>query len=102
MKKKLKTLFKFFTAIVTIGGILYVARDEIKEIINKIKEVTSGNESEEDFDDEPFDDDIFPEPSEDDRDYVSINITNDEDDEDTTAETDDAGADTEEPKEENL
>lgn len=101
MKKKLKTLFKAFTAIITIGGILYVARDQIKDIINKVKEVTSNDETDEDFDDEPFDDDIFPEPSDDDRDYVSINFTNEEE-EDTTAESETVHTDTEETKEESL
>ncbi len=79
MKKKFKTLCKLMTAIVTVGGILYVARDQIKAIIDKIKEVSSNDEAVDDDFDEPFDDDdIFPEPTEDDRDYVSINITNDD------------------------
>ena len=47
MKKTIKDLFKLITAITTVAGILYVARDQIKAIIAKIKEV-----SDDDFDDE--------------------------------------------------
>ena len=90
MKKTIKALFKLITAIATVAGILYVARDQIKAIIAKIKEV-SDDDFDDDFDDESFDDDsfdddsfdndeIFPEPSKDDRDYVSINITDTDDD----------------------
>lgn len=97
MKKTIKDLFKLITAIATVAGILYVARDQIKAIIDKIKEV-SGKDPDDDFDDESFDDDsfdddeIFPEPSKDDRDYVSINITDideetSEDDEEQEPET---------------
>jgi DNA-directed RNA polymerase subunit delta len=38
MKKTIKDLFKLITAIATVAGILYVARDQIKAIIAKIKE----------------------------------------------------------------
>ena len=90
MKKTIKDLFKLITAIATVAGILYVARDQIKAIIAKIKEV-SDDDFDDDFDDESFDDDsfdddsfdddeIFPEPSKDDRDYVSINITDADED----------------------
>lgn len=80
MKKTIKDLFKLITAIATVAGILYVARDQIKAIIAKIKEV-SDDDFDDDFDDESFDDDeIFPEPSKDNRDYVSINITDTDDD----------------------
>ncbi len=80
MKKTIKDLFKLITAIATVAGILYVARDQIKAIIAKIKEV-SDDDFDDDFDDDSFDDDeIFPEPSKDDRDYVSINITDTDDD----------------------
>lgn len=90
MKKTIKDLFKLITAIATVAGILYVARDQIKAIIAKIKEV-SDDDFDDDFDDESFDDEsfdddsfdddeIFPEPSKDDRDYVSINITDTDDD----------------------
>lgn len=80
MKKTIKDLFKLITTIATVAGILYVARDQIKAIIAKIKEV-SDDDFDDDFDDESFDDDeIFPEPSKDDRDYVSINITDTDDD----------------------
>lgn len=90
MKKTIKDLFKLITAIATVAGILYVVRDQIKAIIAKIKEV-SDDDFDDDFDDESFDDDsfdddsfdddeIFPEPSKDDRDYVSINITDTDDD----------------------
>lgn len=80
MKKTIKDLFKLITAIATVAGILYVARDQIKAIIAKIKEV-SDDDFDDDFDDESFDDDeIFTEPSKDDRDYVSINITDTDDD----------------------
>ena len=50
MKKTIKDLFKLITAIATVAGILYVARDQIKAIIAKIKEV-----SDDDFDDDFFD-----------------------------------------------
>ena len=85
MKKTIKDLFKLITTIATVAGILYVARDQIKAIIAKIKEV-SDDDFDDDFDDESFDDDsfdddeIFPEPSKDGRDYVSINITDTDDD----------------------
>lgn len=85
MKKTIKDLFKLITTIATVAGILYVARDQIKAIIAKIKEV-SDDDFDDDFYDESFDDDsfdddeIFPEPSKDDRDYVSINITDTDDD----------------------
>ena len=107
MKKTIKDLFKLITAIATVAGILYVARDQIKAIIAKIKEV-SDDDFDDDFDDESFDDDsfdddsfdddeIFPEPSKDDRDYVSINIT-DTDDDPSVAEED--TQETETPSEE--
>lgn len=57
MKKTIKT-FKLITAIATVAGILYVARDQIKAIIAKIKEV-SDDDFDDDFDDESFDDDSF-------------------------------------------
>ena len=96
MKKTIKDLFKLITAIATVAGILYVARDQIKAIIAKIKEV-SDDDFDDDFDDESFDDDsfdddsfdddeIFPEPSKDDRDYVSINITDTDDDDPSVVE----------------
>lgn len=84
MKKTFKDLFKLATALATIAGIAYVARDQIKAIIDKIKEV-SNNDTDDDFDEDAFDDDsfdedeIFHEPTKDDRDYVSINITESED-----------------------
>lgn len=81
MKKTIKDLFKLITAIATVAGILYVARDQIKAIIAKIKEVSDDDFDDESFDDDSFDDDeIFPEPSKDNRDYVSINITDTDDD----------------------
>lgn len=58
MKKTIKDLFKLITAIATVAGILYVARDQIKAIIAKIKEV-SNDDFDDDFDDESFDDDSF-------------------------------------------
>ena len=89
MKKTIKDLFKLITAIATVAGILYVARDQIKAIIAKIKEV-----SDDDFDD----DEIFPEPSKDDRDYVSINITDTDDDDPSVVEEE--SQETETPSEE--
>lgn len=87
MKKTIKDLFKLITAIATVAGILYVARDQIKAIIAKIKEVSDDDFDDESFDDDSFDDDeIFPEPSKDDRDYVSINITDTDDDPSVTEE----------------
>lgn len=108
MKKTIKDLFKLITAIATVAGILYVARDQIKAIIAKIKEV-SDDDFDDDFDDESFDDDsfdddsfdddeIFPEPSKDDRDYVSINITDTHDDDPSVVEEE--SQETETPSEE--
>lgn len=65
MKKTIKDLFKLITAIATVAGILYVARDQIKAIIAKIKEV-SDDDFDDDFDDESFDDDSFDDDSFDD------------------------------------
>lgn len=92
MKKTFKDLFKLATAIATVAGIAYVARDQIKAIIDKIKEV-SHDDLDDDFDDDSFDDDsfdedeIFHEPTKDDRDYVSINITESNDTADKEPET---------------
>ena len=108
MKKTIKDLFKLITAIATVAGTLYVARDQIKAIIAKIKEV-SDDDFDDDFDDESFDDDsfdddsfdddeIFPEPSKDDRDYVSINITDTDDDDPSVVEEE--SQETETPSEE--
>jgi DNA-directed RNA polymerase subunit delta len=108
MKKTIKDLFKLITAIATVAGILYVARDQIKAIIAKIKEV-SDDDFDDDFDNESFDDDsfdddsfdddeIFPEPSKDDRDYVSINITDTDDDDPSVVEEE--SQETETPSEE--
>lgn len=108
MKKTIKDLFKLITAIATVAGILYVARDQIKAIIAKIKEV-SDDDFDDDFDGESFDDDsfdddsfdddeIFPEPSKDDRDYVSINITDTDDDDPSVVEEE--SQETETPSEE--
>ena len=108
MKKTIKDLFKLITAIATVAGILYVARDQIKAIIAKIKEV-SDDDFDDDFDEESFDDDsfdddsfdddeIFPEPSKDDRDYVSINITDTDDDDPSVVEEE--SQETETPSEE--
>lgn len=75
MKKTFKDLFKLATALATVAGIAYVARDQIKAIIDKVKEV-SGDDIDDDFDEDSFDDDsfdeeeIFHEPTKDDRDYV--------------------------------
>ena len=63
MKKTIKDLFKLITAIATVAGILYVASDQIKAIIAKIKEV-SDDDFDDDFDDE-FDDDFFDDEDED-------------------------------------
>ena len=40
MKKTFKDLFKLATALATVAGIAYVARDQIKAIIDKVKEVS--------------------------------------------------------------
>lgn len=94
MKKTFKDLFKLATALATIAGIAYIARDQIKAIIDKIKEVS--NDDIDDFDEDSFDDDsfdeeeIFHEPTKDDRDYVSINITESDDEEKTTDEEEEA------------
>lgn len=94
MKKTFKDLFKLATALATIAGIAYIARDQIKAIIDKIKEVS--NDDIDDFDEDSFDDDsfdeeeIFHEPTKDDRDYVSINITESDDDAKTTDEEEEA------------
>src|SRR5699024_7948713 len=90
MRKKFKTLCKYLTALITIGVILCIARDQIKALFEKSKELTGKEEEpeDEDFDDDDIfeDDDIFPEPSEDDRDYVSIHITGDADDDASSTE----------------
>ena len=100
MKKTIKDLFKLITAIATVAGILYVARDQIKAIIAKIKEVSDDDFDDESFDDDSFDDDeIFPEPSKDDRDYVSINITDTDDDDDPSV-VEEESQETETPSEE--
>ena len=84
MKKTFKDLFKLATALATVAGIAYVARDQIKAIIDKVKEVSG-----DDIDDDSFDEEeIFHEPTKDDRDYVSINITESNDSAD---EEDEAG-----------
>ena len=64
MKKTIKDLFKLITAIATVAGILYVARDQIKAIIAKIKEV-SDDDFDDDFDDE-IDDNSYDDDDEDD------------------------------------
>ena len=55
MKKTIKDLFKLITTIATVAGILYVARDQTKAIIAKIKEV-SDDDFDDDFDDDQDDD----------------------------------------------
>lgn len=60
MKKTFKDLFKLATALATVAGIAYVARDQIKAIIDKVKEV-SGDDIDDDFDEDSFDDDSFDE-----------------------------------------
>ncbi|WP_290759451.1 DNA-directed RNA polymerase subunit delta [Anaerostipes sp.] len=81
MGKKLKKFMKVVTFIISIGGILYIARDQIKAIIDKLKELKD-QEKDEDLDDwdpdEFDDDDIFPDSAEDSRDYFSIHITDEE------------------------
>lgn len=81
MGKKLKKFEKVVTAIISIGGILYIARDQIKAIIDKLKELKEQEKDEnlDDWDPDEFDDDaIFPDSAEDSRDYFSIHITDDE------------------------
>ncbi|MGI6499532.1 MAG: DNA-directed RNA polymerase subunit delta [Anaerostipes sp.] len=86
MKKTIKFLFKLITAIVSIGGILYLARDQVKEIIDKIRKliqtrnVFHNNDFDSTFDDDFDDDDdeIFPDEAKDSRDYFTINITDDD------------------------
>ena len=81
MKKTFKDLFKLATALATVAGIAYVARDQIKDIDDDFDEDS--------FDDDSFDEEeIFHEPTKDDRDYVSINITESNDSAD---EEDEAG-----------
>ena len=45
MKKTFKDLFKLATALATVAGIAYVARDQIKAIIDKVKEVSGDDTS---------------------------------------------------------
>lgn len=81
MGKKLKKFVKVVTAIISIGGILYIARDQIKAIIDKLKELRHQEKEEnlDDWDPDEFDDDdIFPDSAEDSRDYFSIHITDEE------------------------
>ena len=67
MKKTIKDLFKLITAIATVAGILYVARDQIKAIIAKIKEV-----SDDDFDDDFFDEEDDTDVKEEDIEEVEL------------------------------
>lgn len=88
MGKKLKKFLKVVTAIISIGGILYIARDQIKAIIDKLKELKDQEKDEDldDWDPDAFDDDdVFPDSAEDSRDYFSIHITDEE--EETKEET---------------
>ena len=81
MGKKLKKFLKVVTAIISIGGILYIARDQIKAIIDKLKELKDQEKDEnlDDWDPDAFDDDdVFPDSAEASRDYFSIHITDDE------------------------
>lgn len=89
MGKKLKKFMKVVTAIISIGGILYIARDQIKAIIDKLKELKDQEKDEDldDWDPEEFDDDdIFPDSVEDSRDYFSIHITDEEETKEETSE----------------
>lgn len=91
MGKKLKKFMKVVTAIISIGGILYIARDQIKAIIDKLKELKAQEKDEDldDWDPDSFDDDdVFPDSAEDSRDYFSIHITDEEEEtnEETSAE----------------
>lgn len=81
MGKILKKFVKVVTAIISIGGILYIARDQIKAIIDKLKELKDQEKDEDldDWDPDAFDDDdVFPDSAEDCRDYFSIHITDEE------------------------
>lgn len=96
MAKKLKSLFKIVTALVTIGGVLYIARDQIRAIYNKVTGAEENEEPEDDDFDDVFDDEIFPEPSKDDRGYVSINITDEDKEKKEDTEDKEDAEDTEE------
>lgn len=102
MGKKLKKFVKVVTAIISIGGILYIARDQIKAIIDKLKELKDQEKDEDldDWDPDSFDDDdVFPDSAEDSRDYFSIHITDEkETKEETSAE--ETPSEDEVPKEE--
>lgn len=82
MGKILKKFVKVVTAIISIGGILYIARDQIKAIIGKLKELKDQEKDEDldDWDPDAFDDDeMFSRiQREDCRDYFSIHITDEE------------------------
>lgn len=86
MKKTLKCLFKFITVVASIGGILYLARDQVRDIIDQVRKLiqtrnvfNNNNACDDDFDDDY--DDIFPEEEKDSRDYFTINITNEDEEE---------------------
>ena len=89
MGKKLKKFLKVVTAIISIGGILYIARDQIKAIIDKLKELKDQEKDEnlDDWEPDAFDDDdVFPDSAEDSRDYFSIHITDEEEAKEETSE----------------
>lgn len=84
MKKKsclLAKLIKFAAIIASIGGVLFLFKDTITDIISSAKDHFSADDDFEDFDDDDemddFDDEeVFDHKS--DREYVSINITDEE------------------------
>ncbi|MEE1313167.1 MAG: DNA-directed RNA polymerase subunit delta [Lachnospiraceae bacterium] len=87
MKKNncfISKLIKFAAVVASIAGVLYVFKDSVKDMIASVKEKLSDDDFDDfddDFDDDFNDDEVFEDKS--DREYVSINITDDNDEEDS-------------------
>lgn len=97
MKKKccfVKTLLKLAAVAASVCGVLYIFQDSIRDLFKSHKEDSADDSFDDDFDDDfdDFDDDsVFDRES--DREYVSINITdvdNDDSEEEEEEEEDDA------------
>ena len=102
LKKKsclLAKLIKFAAIIASIGGVLFLFKDTITDIISSAKDHFAADDDFEDFDDDDemddFDDEeVFDHKS--DREYVSINITDEEAEDSKDMEDPEESDDTEE------
>lgn len=91
MKKKscvISKLIKLIAILASIGGALYLFKDSVTDILSSVKEKFASDDDFDDFDDfddedmDDFDDnEVFEDKS--DREYVSINITDDTEKEDS-------------------